>query len=195
MPVALVSLVDYQRQFFAGQVGLAEPWAANRATPLSHSFCRVVVASAQPLVVEDARDHPAVTGNSVSVDLGVVAYAGFPLADVHGRVLGLLCAIDHELRRWAKRTLRRCLTSDLARLLLGRRRRFAPRLGAAPPSCWSGSTRVCRARPGLLSEMGGPAGGRCGAGSGAAEPKRMVDGGRRRSQAAPGAAGRETESA
>jgi hypothetical protein len=47
VPVALVSLVDDQRQFFPGQVGPAEPWKANRATPLSHSFCRIVVASAQ----------------------------------------------------------------------------------------------------------------------------------------------------
>src|SRR5262249_43392939 len=38
-PVALVSLVDSQRQFFASCVGVAEPWATTRETPLSYSFC------------------------------------------------------------------------------------------------------------------------------------------------------------
>ena len=43
-PVALVSLVDDRRQFFKSQVGLAEPWASARETPLTHSFCQYVVA-------------------------------------------------------------------------------------------------------------------------------------------------------
>lgn len=50
-PVALVSLVDNEHQFFKSQVGLPDPWAAQRATPLSHSFCQHVVASATPLIV------------------------------------------------------------------------------------------------------------------------------------------------
>ena len=37
-PVALVSLVDSDRQFFKSAVGLPEPWATLRETPLSHSF-------------------------------------------------------------------------------------------------------------------------------------------------------------
>ena len=44
-PVALVSLVDADRQFFKSAVGLPEPWAARRETPLSHSFCQHVVAT------------------------------------------------------------------------------------------------------------------------------------------------------
>src|SRR6478752_4593141 len=39
-PVALISLVDDDRQFFKSCVGLAEPWNSTRETPLSHSFCR-----------------------------------------------------------------------------------------------------------------------------------------------------------
>jgi PAS domain S-box-containing protein len=41
-PVALVSLVDEDRQFFKSCVGLPEPWASRRETPLSHSFCQHV---------------------------------------------------------------------------------------------------------------------------------------------------------
>ena len=54
--VALVSLVDEDRQFFKSAVGLAEPWASRRGTPLTHSFCKYVVASGAPLVVPDARE-------------------------------------------------------------------------------------------------------------------------------------------
>src|SRR5687767_12153776 len=59
-PVALVSLVDAHRQFFKSSLGLPEPWASRRETPLSHSFCQHVVTSREPLVIEDARVHPLV---------------------------------------------------------------------------------------------------------------------------------------
>ena len=36
-------------------IGLPEPWASERQTPISHSFCQHVVARATPLIVEDAR--------------------------------------------------------------------------------------------------------------------------------------------
>src|SRR5215204_4313708 len=57
-PIALVTLVDDQRQFFKSCVGLPEPWATWRSTPLSHSFCKHVVSTDAPLVVNDARKDP-----------------------------------------------------------------------------------------------------------------------------------------
>jgi hypothetical protein len=42
-PVALVSLVDADRQFFKSAIGLPEPWASLRQSPLSHSFCKLAV--------------------------------------------------------------------------------------------------------------------------------------------------------
>jgi len=100
VPVALVSLVGVDRQVFPGQQGLPEPWATTRATPLSHSFCRLVVEHREPLVVTDARHDPRVADNPAIEDLGVAAYAGWPLTDADGRVVGSLCAIDHEPREW-----------------------------------------------------------------------------------------------
>ncbi|MDP9366822.1 MAG: PAS domain-containing protein, partial [Chloroflexota bacterium] len=102
VPVALVSLVDAHRQVFKGAVGLGEPWATRRETPLSHSFCQHVVASSEPLIIEDARAHPLVRDNLAIPDLGVVAYAGIPLTTADGYVLGSFCAIDHEPRRWSE---------------------------------------------------------------------------------------------
>ena len=105
VPVALVSLVQPDQQVFPGQAGLPEPWARERRTPLSHSFCQHVVASSEPLVVTDARDHPLVRNNDAVEDLAVIAYAGMPLTDADGRVLGSLCAIDHRPRQWTDREL------------------------------------------------------------------------------------------
>src|SRR5262245_65678036 len=45
VPVALVSLVSEREQVFPGAVGLAEPWASERSTPLSYSFCQIGRAS------------------------------------------------------------------------------------------------------------------------------------------------------
>jgi PAS domain S-box-containing protein len=99
-PVSLVSLVDADRQFFKSCVGLPEPWASQRETPLSHSFCRHTVDSSEPLIVADAREHPAVHDNPAIGDLGIVAYAGIPLITSDGYALGSFCVIDHVPRVW-----------------------------------------------------------------------------------------------
>src|SRR5258706_4123403 len=40
VPVAVVSLVDGDRQFFKSQCGMSEPPASSRQTPLIHSVCK-----------------------------------------------------------------------------------------------------------------------------------------------------------
>ncbi len=105
VPVALVSLVDEDRQFFKSCVGLPQPWATERETPLSHSFCQHVVALSEPLVISDAREHPLVRENLAIPDLGVVAYAGIPLITSDGDALGSFCAIDTEPRVWTEQEI------------------------------------------------------------------------------------------
>ena len=99
-PVALVSLVDKDRQFFKSQVGLSGSAARERQTPLSHSFCRHLVESPTPLVVFDAREHPLLRDNPAIQDLNVVAYLGVPLQTPEGQTLGALCTIDAKPRVW-----------------------------------------------------------------------------------------------
>ncbi len=101
-PVSLVSLVDDRCQHFASARGLPEPWASEAGTPLSHSFCQHVVTSGEPLVVTDARDHPLVAASLAIPDLNVIAYAGVPITDDTGLVLGSFCVIDHEPREWTQ---------------------------------------------------------------------------------------------
>lgn len=99
-PVALVSIIDRDRQFFPAQVGLQGHWAQDRQTPLSHSFCQFVVAGDEPLVVQDARDDEWLRDNGAIADLGVIAYAGFPLHAADGQPIGAFCAIQDEPRAW-----------------------------------------------------------------------------------------------
>ena len=105
VPVALISLVDRDRQFFKSQCGLTAPWSETRETPLSHSFCKHVVQTSEPLVVRDARMDTSFSANPAVSELGVVAYAGVPLVDTQGCALGSLCAIDRQPRDWAAEEL------------------------------------------------------------------------------------------
>ncbi len=110
-PVALVSLVDDQRQFFKSAVGLGEPWASRRETPLSHSFCQYVTRDRAPLVVSDAREHPVLRDNLAVRDLQVIAYAGFPLV-IHDEPIGVFCVVDTRPRTWSEEEL--AMVADLA---------------------------------------------------------------------------------
>jgi GAF domain-containing protein len=111
-PVALVSLVDSDRQFFKSCLGLPEPWASQRQAPLSHSFCQHAVARREPLLVDDSREHELLRDNLAIRDMGVIAYAGIPLIDTDGHALGTLCVIDSHPRHWTTHQVQ--LLSDIA---------------------------------------------------------------------------------
>jgi GAF domain-containing protein len=116
--VALVSLVQEDRQFFASSYGLPEPWATERGTTLLHSFCQHVVVSNQPLLVADARKHPLVQRNLAIEDLDVIAYIGVPLVDPSDNTLGSMCVIEHEPRQWRSQDVE--LLHDIAAAVMDR---------------------------------------------------------------------------
>ncbi len=103
-PIALVSLVDRDRQWFKAHHGLAAS-----ETPRDVAFCaHAILDERSPLVVPDARtdqrfcDNPLVEGPP-----RVVFYAGFPLRVGFDRLpLGTLCVIDNQPRALAPETLR-----------------------------------------------------------------------------------------
>ncbi|WP_054164688.1 GAF domain-containing protein [Rhodopseudomonas sp. AAP120] len=93
-PVALVSLVSHDRQWFKARIGFAEC-----QTDLNSSVCAHALIEPDLLVVPDlsvderTRHNPLVTGEPF-----IRFYAGAPLRTADGHVLGSLCAIDIKPR-------------------------------------------------------------------------------------------------
>ncbi|MEL7561376.1 sensor domain-containing phosphodiesterase [Stutzerimonas chloritidismutans] len=117
-PIALISIVDEQRQWFTARVGLLA-----QETPREDSFCAYAILANEPFQVLDAaqdarfQDNPLVTGEP-----GIRFYAGMPLITPEGLGLGSLCIIDTQprqamtpqelsmLEHFAKLTMARILT-------------------------------------------------------------------------------------
>ena len=110
-PIAMMSLIDRDRVFLMACPGLPEPWASARATSVSGSLCRFVLATGQPLCIRDARWDPRGSDNAFMANLGAVAYLGVPLVLSSGHVLGSYCVIDRRPRDWTAEEV-----ADLAEL-------------------------------------------------------------------------------
>ena len=112
VPIALMSLIDADRQWFKSRQGLEVD-----QTPREIAFCRHVLNQSEPLLVTDAlldprfRDNPMVQGEPL-----IRFYLGVPLRMLDGNVIGTLCAIDSEPREASQAEVE--IMRDLARLMV-----------------------------------------------------------------------------
>ena len=101
-PMALVSLLTSERQWFKARTGLEAT-----ETPREWAFCSHAIMEDDPFVVEDAQrdvrfaDNPLVTG-----DPHIRFYGGVALRDAEGHAFGTLCVLDREPRRLRAHELR-----------------------------------------------------------------------------------------
>lgn len=110
VPIALISLLDEQRQWFKSQQGIDVC-----ETDRDISFCGHAILTDQPFIIEDARqdsrfaDNPLVTSEPF-----IRFYIGFPLILDNGCALGTLCLIDNRPRKLDEEDL--ALLQDLANM-------------------------------------------------------------------------------
>lgn len=91
-PMATVTLIDADREWFAGKTGVP-----GDGGPLATSFSGRVVDTCEPLVVEDTLAEPHYrTWECVQGAPNIRFWAGVPLIDEDGHALGSLCVLDDK---------------------------------------------------------------------------------------------------
>jgi len=93
-PIALLTLVDTDRQWFKARVGIDAT-----ETPREHAFCAHTILGTEVMIVEDAtHDERFANSPFVTGEPNIRFYAGAPLIDGEGNELGSLCVIDSHPR-------------------------------------------------------------------------------------------------
>lgn len=94
VPIALMSLVDSDRQWFKSRVGLDVAETARAA-----SFCSHAIQGGEPLVVLDSANDPRFADNPLVTGApGIRFYAGAPMTTRDGHRIGTLCIVDSKPR-------------------------------------------------------------------------------------------------
>ena len=101
-PIAMLSLIDGERQFWKSTAGLPEHLSGLRESPRSTSICGHVVAANELLVAEDTLRDPRFANNPLLREQGIRFYAGAPLRSRDGLAIGSLCVMDVRPRKITK---------------------------------------------------------------------------------------------
>ncbi|MBB4634599.1 GAF domain-containing protein [Longimicrobium terrae] len=123
MPVSLVSVVLDEALHVAGSHGIDGLWLGEtRGHPVEWAFCATSVRSREAFVVESAVTHPYHQTNPLVTRDGVRCYAGVPMISSRGHVLGNLCVVGLEERKFSDEEVQilRDLASEAVRRIEAR---------------------------------------------------------------------------
>ena len=115
VPIALLTLVDKDRQWFKSQTGLPADLAEARSTSRDVSLCGHVVAKDEILMVRDLARDPRFANNPFVKERGLRFYAGVPLRGPNGLPIGSLCILDTKPRdmTWQEQELLKMIAGDV----------------------------------------------------------------------------------
>jgi predicted PurR-regulated permease PerM len=105
VPIALITFIDRDHQWFKSQVGLPEEIAEAQQTSRELSVCGHVIANDELLVVEDLSRDRRFANNPLLKERGLRFYAGVPLRS-NNLPIGSLCILDVKPRRMTEREKR-----------------------------------------------------------------------------------------
>ncbi|WP_219418287.1 SpoIIE family protein phosphatase [Pseudonocardia nigra] len=139
-PIGMVVLVDDRRQHLVGLAGTDVAGSLRREMPIALGYCpATTLAAGKPICIEDAADDPDFADHPAHRELGFVAYAGAPLRDADGQLLGALCVTDTHAHPWRaadRRALEALAESVVSELTVhrdtDRRQRLLDAFDAAP---------------------------------------------------------------
>jgi phosphoserine phosphatase RsbU/P len=114
----VITLVDAERTVAKSILGFPE--GSPSFAPIEQSFCRFVVGSGRPLIVNDARQDPRTRGDPAIAAYDAATWAGYPIEDADGMVLGTFCLMDSRPHEWSPQdlhilaTLAKAASSEIA---------------------------------------------------------------------------------
>ncbi len=96
VPIALVSIITADRQYWTAACGIPEDLLRARGTPRHDAFCAHVVEGTSPLLVQNALENPVFAENVLVRTRRLRFYAGVPITVRNGATVGTLCLYDYE---------------------------------------------------------------------------------------------------
>ena len=113
VPIALLNLIDKDRQWFKSQTGLPADLAEARCTSRDVSLCGHVIANDEVLIVRDLARDPRFANNPFVKERGLRFYAGVPLRGPNGFPIGTLTILDTKPRELTRQE------QDLLKMIAG----------------------------------------------------------------------------
>lgn len=110
-PITAITLIDDERLFLKSHVGIEGPLARDRVKPVDSAFCKYIVDTVEPLIINDTRLDERICDFDLVTE-GALAYLAAPLISADGHTLGTFCAMQGAPRAWSDADI--SIMTDLA---------------------------------------------------------------------------------
>jgi serine phosphatase RsbU (regulator of sigma subunit) len=120
VPLAFITVVDDTRSYWKSAIGMDIADLSRRQNPVLNSFCKYLIGTGGPVVIDDIAADVRVRDNPAVKELDIGAWAGYPIYGRSGKIVGGFFVISHEPRKWSEwelqtlSTLSRAASKEIA---------------------------------------------------------------------------------